>query len=292
MIIKVDTRENDLIGQIKNLIMFIPAFKDIKFVVETLPIGDIIIMDEKEEKLVIERKSINDLLSSIKDGRYAEQSYRLNGLPNHNHNIYYIIEGDVNRMNRFKDTTMEKMTIYSAIFTLNYYKGFSVMRTFTLEETAIFICNTANKLRKSDKPSFYKNINNNASLTSLASVNNVNNVNNVTDATCEQTEVVEEEPDQTEPTSSKDYINVVKKVKKENITEDNIGEIMLCQIPGVSSVTAITIIEKFKTITNLIKEYESNPECLKDISYTNSKGQTRKITKTSIANIINFLLKK
>ena len=42
---------------------------------------------EKEEKLVIERKSINDLLSSIKDGRYAEQSYRLNGLPNHNHNI-------------------------------------------------------------------------------------------------------------------------------------------------------------------------------------------------------------
>ena len=41
----------------------------------------------------------------------------------------------------------------------------------------------------------------------------------------------------------------IKKVKKENITEDNIGEIMLCQIPGISSVTSLAIMEKFKTIS-------------------------------------------
>jgi ERCC4-type nuclease len=92
--------------------------------------------------------------------------------------------------------------------------------------------------------------------------------------------------------SDKDYISVVKKVKKENITPENIGEIMLCQIPGISSVTALAIMEKYKSITNLIKELEINSECLKDICSTNAKGQTRKINKTSISNIVKFLLKK
>ena len=43
-------------------------------------------------------------------------------------------------------------------------------------------------------------------------------------------------------------------------------------------------------IQNLIKELETNPNTLKDISSTNAKGQTRKINKSSIANIIQFLI--
>jgi 5'-3' exonuclease len=81
-------------------------------------------------------------------------------------------------------------------------------------------------------------------------------------------------------------------VKKENITIDNIDEIMLCQIPGISSVTSQAIINKFKSLAFLIKEIEINPKCLQDTTYTNTKGQTRKITKTSIENIVKFLLKK
>ena len=92
--------------------------------------------------------------------------------------------------------------------------------------------------------------------------------------------------------SEKDYINVIKKVKKENITPDNIGEIMLCQIPGISSVTALAIMEQYKNIPNLIKELEANNDCLKDITSTNPKGQIRKINKSSLANIVKFLLKK
>ena len=92
--------------------------------------------------------------------------------------------------------------------------------------------------------------------------------------------------------SEKDYVSVIKKVKKENITPDNIGEIMLCQIPGISSVTALAIMEQYKNIPNLIKELETNNDCLKDITSTNSKGQIRKINKTSLANIVKFLLKK
>ena len=70
MKIKIDNREEDLIKNINYLISNIPSFKDIQIIVETLPLGDIIICDDISEKLVIERKSVNDLLSSIKDGRY------------------------------------------------------------------------------------------------------------------------------------------------------------------------------------------------------------------------------
>jgi hypothetical protein len=47
----------------------------------------------------------------------------------------------------------------------------------------------------------------------------------------------------------------------------------------------------YKTIPNLIKELETNSECMKDLSYTNTKGQVRKINKTCIANVAKFLLK-
>jgi ERCC4-type nuclease len=286
MIIKVDTREHDLLHQINLLTTNIPIFKDIIIKSETLPIGDIIITDDNEEKLIIERKTVYDLLSSIKDGRYDEQSYRLNGLTHPNHNIVYLIEGDVSRVNRFKsDNRVEKLTLYSAMFSLNYYKGFSVFRSFSLEETATILCNMAYKLKKDpNKKPFYQKI---------VSIPQINDEQNNQSAGGEEPEQqVENQTEQQTEQSEKDYVSVIKKVKKENITTENIGEIMLCQIPGISSVTALAIMEKYKSLPNLIKELENNNDCLKDISSTNTKGQTRKISKTSISNIVKFLLKK
>ena len=286
MKIKIDNREEDLIKHINYLILNIPSFKDIQVTIDTLPLGDIIIYDDNSDKLIIERKTVNDLLSSIKDGRYEEQSYRLNGLQHHNHNIIYLIEGDINRLNnRFKDNKIEKLTLYSAILSLNYYKGFSVIRTFSLEETAIFICNTANKLKKGEiekkKPYYGKNTEvKNESCIESSNDSSFNLINTITNTVTNT--VIEE--------SDKDYVSVVKKVKKENITPDNIGEIMLCQIPGISSVTSLAIINKFKTFSNLITSIKTDPTCLNDITTTNSKGQIRKISKTCISNIYKFLL--
>jgi len=284
MIIKIDIREQELLGEINKLVQFIPIFKQLKVVTENLPLGDIIIADEKEEKLIIERKTINDLLASIKDGRYEEQSYRLNGLEHHNHNIIYLIEGDVNRVNRFKDSQLEKLTSYSAMFSLNYYKGFSVFRSFNLNETALIVCNMAYKLEKSitsGKQGFYQN---SKQIKSIEETDSSDNKQLENDS--------ENENENEQKNSAKDYINVIKKVKKENITPDNISEIMLCQIPGVSTVTATAIMEKYTNLGNLIKELETNNDCLKNISYTSTKGQSRKINKTCIVNIVKFLLKK
>jgi ERCC4-type nuclease len=249
--------------------------------------------------MIIERKSITDLLASIKDGRYEEQSYRLNGLNHHNHNIIYLVEGDVNQANRFKsDNRVDKLTAYSAMFSLNYYKGFSVFRSFSLEESATIICNMAYKLAKepADKKAFYPN----KPVVPVATTDTQIQVPTAISVTTEPQQggtgasvVVEsgKQPDEAEQ-SEKDYVSVIKKVKKENITPDNIGEIMLCQIPGVSAVTALAILQQYKTLPNLIKELETNADCLHNITSTNAKGQTRKINKTSIANIVKFLVKK
>ena len=288
MFIKVDYREKDLQDKLSYYISFIPAFRNLKVISENLPIGDVIISNNNEDILILERKTVSHLLSSIKVGRYEEQSYRLNGEKIHNHNIIYLIEGDLSKLNinTFKDVKMEKLTFYSAIFSLNYFKGFSVIRTLTLDETALFICNSTSKLIKAEttnRKAFYINsninINHNNSIT-VTSDNAITEVQNDSDNLGIQ-----------EPTD-KDYIGLVKRVKKDNITLDNIDEIMLCQIPGVSSVTAISIIKEFHNISNLIKCLEEKNDCLNNISHTNNKGQTRKITKTSITNIVKYLLKK
>ena len=284
MIVKVDTRETELITTIQKHMSINPSFSNIQLKVETLPIGDVIICNDTEDLLIIERKSLNDLLSSIKDGRYEEQSYRLNGLNHHNHNIIYLIEGDVNKLNPFKTNVQaEKTMLYSSMFSLNYYKGFSVFRSFNMDETAVIICSMVNKMTKEEtkKKPFYRE---KKELKELKDDSNKDNKEGVEEATDQV--LVEAENVCTE----KDYVNVVKKVKKENITPGNIGEIILSQIPGISSITALAIMEKYPTIATLIKELESNPDCLNGISYANAKGQVRKINKTCIANLIKFLL--
>jgi ERCC4-type nuclease len=294
----IDNREHGLHKQIQYYLDSIEQFsnndsgnktpysKKIQLTITSkpLPIGDVIIksitknneIESEYEELIIERKSISDLLSSIKDGRYEEQSYRLNGSPMHNHNIIYLIEGGIlsqstgqyhNKYTSKINKENDKFTAYSAIFSLNYYKGFSVIRTVSLEESALFICNCANKLRKGimdKKRSYYTN----------TYTNKLQN--------CEEQPQPDIQP-------SPNYSQVIKKVKKENITPSNIGEIMLCQIPGISSITAVVIMNKFHTIDNLIQNIkEHGVTCLKEITYTNN-DKTRKISKSSIDNIAKFL---
>jgi ERCC4-type nuclease len=300
MIIKVDNRETELIRCIKYVLEISPMYKDVQMVVENLPLGDAILCKNDVEKVVIERKSLRDLAASIKDGRYEEQSYRLNGLPIHNHNIVYLVEGDVNKFNVFKDR-MEKLTLYSAMVSLNFYKGFSVNRSINVEESALIICNMAHKIGKceeSGKQLFYyhqplekvepKDDNFEATLDSSSS-STLDSSSTSASILAPPFSKVDKANDLAPPFSKVDYCTVAKKVKKDNVTPQNIGEIMLSQIPGVSSTTAIAIMEKFGTIQNLVMKINENEQCLKDLSYTSSKGQTRKISKPALNNIVIYL---
>ena len=282
MNIKIDNRETDLIQLCQLELAKVLAKptepvknkdskkdkNNINIEVLPLPIGDIILEYLGKEIIIIERKSAADLEASIKDGRYEEQSYRLSNSEVHNHNIVYLIEGSlINRQN--------KQMLYSSMFSLNYSKGFSVLRSTTIQETAYIICNMAYKLNKNmleNKMSYYKN--------KEVKQEIIENVN----LKGENDETDENEHIETS------YCSVVKKVKKDNITPENISEIMLCQIPGISSVSAIAIMSQFKTMQNLILSVKTDPLCLNSITCLNSKGQSRKLGKNIIANIIKFLL--
>lgn len=282
MIIKIDTREHELIKKCENLLVAVPAFKDLKIEICPLPLGDIIIATDKQiDNIIVERKSLSDLAASIKDGRYEEQSYRLNGIPHHNHNIVYLVEGDLSKFNSFKER-IDKQTLYSAMFSINYYKGFSLMRSTSMDETAFILCNMAYKIGKdiNKQPYFSQN----TIMTSASAINSsVNSSVNSNENLNENLNTI------SNVITSKEYCSVIKKVKKDNITEDNIGEIMLCQIPGISSVTALTIMEKFKYLPNLVKCIQDDSQCLNNICTIDANGKSRKISKTAIATIVKYL---
>jgi len=109
-----------------------------------LTIGDIAIEYEGKEIVIIERKTVADLAASIKDGRYAEQSARLQecGLPKHN--ILYLIEGSL----KGERLPLPRRTLMAALVSLNFGKGFSVVRTESLEQTAEFVQVLLDKLTK------------------------------------------------------------------------------------------------------------------------------------------------
>jgi len=244
----IDYRENKLFKIVNEL----NQQKDKKIIIltENLLIGDIIIKNDKDENiLIIERKSINDLLSSIKDGRYNEQSLRLDSIENCNHNIIYLIEGIIN--------SSDKQTVYSSMFSINYYKGFSLYRSMSIEESAYILYNMVIKLEKEkEKCPYYKN------------------------------KEMETEID----SENKKYSSVIKKKKSDNINPENFGEIVLIQIPGISSKTAIGIMNEFKTLNNLIEKVKENPDILSNLTYENDKKQNKKLNKTCIQNIMKFLV--
>jgi len=249
MRITIDNREKELIDIIQTINIM---NGNNEIIVNALPLGDIIIYDDTgDERLIIERKSLYDLASSIKDGRYKEQSFRLSNSNIPNHNIFYLIEGDWNTYNEAKGR-MDKNTLMSACITLNHYKGFSVWKTKSLNETAnwiIQLCNKKKKMDSSEKP--YYNIG----------------------------EVCKVE--------TKNYEDVVSvhREKKKNITEGNVGSLMLTCLPGISVKSAQALLNKYGSLKNLIIAVENKDDELKHITIESSGGKMRKIGKNVIESL-------
>ena len=149
MIIKIDCREKALLEECnKQQLINDSSSQFIKIISENIPLGDIIIYDDNNtEKLIIERKTLLDLAASIRDGRYTEQGFRLQQCSMHNHNIIYLIEGDLRYYKPFK-STIDKKALLSSMVSINYFKGFSLFRTITLTETAEWLLQLTRKLHK------------------------------------------------------------------------------------------------------------------------------------------------
>lgn len=243
----IDLREPKTLVQ--NIIVLNEASKTkVTIIQKNLDIGDYVFYDEVNEQplLIIERKSLSDLESSIKDGRYKEQSFRLNEAPIHNHNIIYLLEGAIIN---YKEANF-RSTLYSTLFSLNYYKGFSVINTLNQVETGTMLMAFASKISRENKPAFYD--------IKATTIQN----------------------------SEESYINTLKTSKKAHINRENIFQLMLMQIPGISSVSALALANEFKIMETLLKSLKDENANFENIKLASG----RKLNKNIICSLKEYLL--
>jgi len=219
-----------------------------------LEIGDFILKNENDEIIfIIERKTLNDLNCSIKDGRYKEQSMRLDCCNLENHNIIYLIEG--NLQSPILNCHINEKIIYSAICSLQLFKGFSVIKTISIDETVKFIISYVEK-----------------------TVKELQNGKNVFYGT-------------TDRDINNDYASTIVTTKNKNINKDNIDIIMLSQIPYISSLTAKHILKHVGgSLDKLYLALNENNNVLDNLVIENNEKK-RKISKKIIENIKTYLIK-
>jgi ERCC4-type nuclease len=247
---------------------------------KVLHLGDIVFANDDETSIymVFERKSFRDLLASIKDGRYAEQSYRLTNCFPEPHNTVYLLEGMFSTLPKEED----KKLVISCIASLNYFKGFSVMRTVSIAETAQHILYMAEKIDKEIKSGKIGKYCKTSKITE-------NKMENIEENKKDDVLINGDSNVPLQVPSATDYCGVVKASKKANITKDNIGQMILMQIPGISSITAIEIMRPFTNLLEFIDKIRS------DKTYLNSvilevNGKKRKLGSNIIKSINELIL--
>lgn len=115
-----------------------------KFAFETvtLPTGDYWI----EDKIIVERKTLNDFLVSIKNGRIFQQAYRIaqsgkNGL--------IILEGDKSMIDT---SSMSRKAVQGALIHLEVFIGIPVIRSLNIQETAALLADIIHQCQQQALP--------------------------------------------------------------------------------------------------------------------------------------------
>ena len=211
----VDNREHDVIDQLRQKLTLPAYHSTVSMDVKPLTLGDWEVYYQDQLLLVYERKTFNDLLASVKDGRYKEQCCRL---LNHysSRQIVYLIEGIFSQLR-----PDQKQLVVSCMTTLGLYKDFHLWRSTSVQDTVeqLLLCSV--KLARE-----------------YAKKNPIPALTNPTNGDSSTVEG-QEASGANGGAGYSQY--VVKKEKKENITRDNIGLLFLKQIPSISNATAVAL---------------------------------------------------
>lgn len=225
----IDSRENDVYNNI--IERDLDIYKDkIELSKKQLDIGDILITfdnDDNNIQYIFERKTITDLLSSIKDGRYKEQKSRL--LSGNFTNITYIIEGNDNII----ASKNIKQNLLTSIYThLIYRDNIHIVFTKDVIETVSYILILSGKII--DNPNkFLKNINTIKTIKTNITDDSNNGISDIPDIS---------------------YIDNIKLKSKKitNITPSVCYLMQLSQIPYISNTIAKNIYNKYPTFKDFI----------------------------------------
>ena len=125
----IDFREKTLIKLLQCL----------KPAVVSLPAGDLTCNYEGGSAWVMERKTADDLASSIIDGRWADQTSRMM-TPGYSH-VFFVIEGDLS------STNLPHETLLGACIKAELRDSSHLIRTACTEETAMVVMQLVKKCR-------------------------------------------------------------------------------------------------------------------------------------------------
>jgi len=252
MIIKIDNREPNILKD-----YFSKQYLNTSL--SNLSLGDII-LEHNDSEVIIERKTVTDLASSIRDGRLREQKIRLI----HNYakkNIIYVIEGDITQNNNsMYFNKINKYTIYSSIINMLVRDNIHLFMTSNVHHTIEFIEMIMKKMKKG-----------------TLKVVKSNQPHQLT---------------QYAQQVSTRHISSIKLNKQANLTRDLVYASQLACIPGISSNIAHSIMNIYPTMKVLINTLhtiseEERIELLRNIKTEKSRRIGIKIAQNINKYIFN-----
>ena len=121
-------------------------------------------------RILVERKSITDCVSSIKDNRYKEQKIRCKAeVAKDEKTLFcYILEGNIENDCR---NTKDQHMVYGFIISNQFRDNVIIINTSSVKETYVFINKLGDRLKKNGYKDFYKNVN----ITNMSGVSDNNN---------------------------------------------------------------------------------------------------------------------
>tara|TARA_Y100000389_G_scaffold187188_1_gene208357 strand:- start:1018 stop:1770 length:753 start_codon:yes stop_codon:yes gene_type:complete len=144
----IDTREKGLIELLNKT--------NLDFKVEQLELGDILLRENEHVKLVIERKTINDLKASICDGRNREQKARLlKSFPVSR--IIYIIEGNFDIDLDHSISGVPVSTLVGSMINTMFRDNIKVYKVNSIQESVKYLIKLKDKFEKDGENFFNEN---------------------------------------------------------------------------------------------------------------------------------------
>tara|TARA_B100000242_G_scaffold223677_1_gene164398 strand:+ start:546 stop:1916 length:1371 start_codon:yes stop_codon:yes gene_type:complete len=215
--LEIDYREKKLIELLKTANN--SRLDKIELTTPNLEVGDIIInfhhinktKEETHYKMIIERKSVSDLMSSIKDGRYKEQKMRISSCQSKDITkgvkcqSFYLIEGNVNTI-KFRKKQNSK-GIYGSWISMMFRDNIKMIRTWDLEETSVFIMRLIDRILKNPKELWNTHTNTNTNKQQLLEKENIKKITLQLDRKTEK--------------HNKDNLTIIKNGSSNSIINDN-----------------------------------------------------------------------
>ena len=241
--LEIDYREKKLIELLKTANN--SRLDKIELTTPNLEVGDIIInyhhitktKEETQYKMIIERKSVSDLMSSIKDGRYKEQKMRISSCQSEDNTkgikcqSFYLIEGNVNNI-KFRKKQNSK-GIYGSWISMMFRDNIKMIRTWDLEETSVFIMRLIDRILKNPKELWNNQLlplttisssspkeNTNTNINTITNTNTITNINKQQLLEKENIKKITLQLDRKTEKHNKDNVTIIKNGSSNEVIND------------------------------------------------------------------------